>query len=270
MTKKMLTRDVIIRTLAATLEPLDYVHAFYEGGAAAFNRIDNWSDIDLYLVVENDKVNEAFRAVEQALNSLSRIKQKHKIPRLPWPGVSQAFYRLEDTNEYLIIDFVILKLSSPTKFLEPEIHGNVIFYFKKSGWVSHPRLDKGELVRKLDEKLERLQARFTMFNHFVQKEINRGNYLEALDLYYNLILGGLIEILRIENNPFHHDFKMRYVHYELSSETLERLRHLHFVRDENDLQEKYREATEWVRDVMSKIDPKEIEGLIKCQSLHCS
>jgi len=66
MTDKVkLTRKQIIEALAEALKPLDYVHAFYEGGAAAFNRIDEWSDLDLYLVVDEEKVNETFVAVEK-------------------------------------------------------------------------------------------------------------------------------------------------------------------------------------------------------------
>jgi predicted nucleotidyltransferase len=57
--RKMLTRDVIIGVLVKALEPLDYVYAFYEGGAAAFNRIDEWSDIDLMVVADDEKVDQA-------------------------------------------------------------------------------------------------------------------------------------------------------------------------------------------------------------------
>ena len=54
---------------------LDYVHAFWEGGAAAFGRADEWSDIDAYLLVNDSKVADAFLAVEKALESVSPIKQ---------------------------------------------------------------------------------------------------------------------------------------------------------------------------------------------------
>jgi len=262
MNEKALTRDTIIQTLVDTLKPLRYVHAFYEGGAIAFDRIDEWSDIDLYLVVDDEKVNEAFLAVEKALKSLSPIKKKLEVTQSPWPGLSQAFYKLKDASEYLLIDFVILKLSSPEKFLEPEIHGDVVFYFNKSNKVSPPRLDRNALVKKLRERLERLRARFVMFNSFVQKEINRGNHLEAIDLYYAVTLATLVEALRIRFNPVHHDFKMRYIHYELPSETIERLKSLYFVRDEKELQEKYHEASKWFQKVMSEIDPKEIKRLV--------
>jgi len=266
---KTVTRDVIIQTLAAALKPLDYVHAFYEGGAAAFNRIDRWSDIDLYLVVDDDKVNDAFSIVERALKSLSPIEQTLRIPQLPWPGVSQAFYRLRDADEYLIIDLAVLKLSSPTKFLEPAIHGNVVFYFNKSDKVNCSEPDGEDFAKRIHERLERLQARFAMFSNFVQKEINRGNHLEALDLYYNLILGGLVEVLRIKHQPLHYDFKMRYIHSELPSETVERLEHLYFVKDEKGLQEKYREAAAWFQETMSKIDEKEISRQLEALQSQC-
>jgi hypothetical protein len=260
--EKMLTREVIIQTLVNVLKPLDYAHALYEGGAAAFNRIDEWSDIDLYLVVDDEKVNEAFLAVEKALRSLSPIKQKFDVPQTGWPSVFQAFYRLENASEYLIIDFAVLKLSGPDTFLEPEIHGNVIFHFSKSDKVKPPQLNKEALVKKLHERLERLQARFDMFNNFVQKEINRGNYLEAIDLYLGLTLATLVEALRIKYNPIHYNFKMQYIHYELPSEIIEKLKPLYFVKDEEDLQEKYRKAIEWLHRTMLEINQREIERLI--------
>jgi tetratricopeptide (TPR) repeat protein len=262
MNKKRLTRDVIIQTLVDALKPLDYVHAFYEGGAVAFNRVDEWSDIDLYLVVDDEKVNEAFLAVEKALRSLSSIKQKLDVPQTGWPRVFQAFYRLEDVSEYLIIDFVVLKLSSPDTFLEPEIHGNVAFYFNKSGKIKPPQFDRGALVKKVHERLGRLQARFDMFNNFVQKEINRGHLLEAIDLYHGLTLAALVKALRIKHNPVHYNFKMEYIHYELPSEMIKKLEHLYFVKNARDLQGKYREAIKWFNKTMTEIDQKEMERLI--------
>lgn len=182
MKGKKLSHDIIIRALADALKPLDYIYAFWEGGAIAFNRVDEWSDIDVYLVVDDDNVDQAFLDVERALRSLSPIKQKYDVPQSQYPGVAQAFYRLRDASEYLIIDLAIIKLSTKDKFLEPEIHGNAVFYFDKSGAVRCPLLDREALVSRLHARLDRLQARFDMFNNFVQKEINRGNYLEAIDL----------------------------------------------------------------------------------------
>ncbi len=252
MHEKKVTRDTVIKTLVHALKPLDYAHALYEGGAIAFNRLDEWSDIDLYLVVDDDKVDEAFLIVEKALKTLSPIKQKLEVKQLPWPGVSQAFYKLEGSPEYLLIDFVVLKLSGPEKFLEPEIHGKAVFYFNKSDRIKMAAFDRDSLNKSLLERLVRLRNRFAMFNIFVQKEINRGNYIEALSLYHTLTLGSIVDALRIKHSPFHHDFKTRYIQYELPEEIIERLENLYFVRDKKDLEKKYREATDWFKEIVAK------------------
>jgi predicted nucleotidyltransferase len=261
--KKKLTRRAITQALADTLKPLDHVHAFYEGGAAAFDRIDQWSDIDLYVVVDDDKVNDAFLVVEKTLRLLSPIRQRYDVPETGFPGISQAFYTLENASEYLIIDLAVAKLSCPDKLLEPRIHGNNIFYFNKSDKVNPSTFDRKAFAKKVRARLNRLQARFAMFNIFVQKEINRGNSLEAIDLYHNLTLATIVEALRIKHNPFHYDFKMRYVHHELPPETIDKLDHLYFVRNMKDLQEKYLQANEWFKRLMLEIDEKHVETLVR-------
>lgn len=238
-------RGRIVAALMNFLEPLEYVHAFYEGGAAAFRRIDEWSDLDLYVVVDDDKVEQTFRVVEEALNSVHQIDMKYPVLQPPWPGVIQAFYRLKNTSRYLLVDFAVLTQRSGEKFLEPNIHGDNVFYFNKSSRIKPPTLDKQKFKDRIYKRLERLSARFDMFNILVQKEINRGNWLEALDLYYNVTLASLVEALRARYNSFHYDFKMRYIHYELPAEIVIRLQNLYFVKDKKELQSKYREASKW-------------------------
>jgi len=257
------TREEIIQTLTKTLKPLDYVHAFYEGGAAAFNRVDEWSDIDAYIVVDDDKVNETFAIVEKTLESLSPIALKYEVPQTPWEGLYQAFYKLENASEYLIIDLAILKLSSPDKLLEPEIHNNAVFYFNKTNKVTIPKLNKEKFVKELKRNIEKRKIRFHMFNNFVQKEINRGNFLEAVDLYYSLTLASLVEALRMKHNILHYNFKMRYLYYELPLETIKKLEQLYTIKNIKDLQKKYDEAAELFKKVMSEINLKAIEQQIQ-------
>jgi predicted nucleotidyltransferase len=250
--EKIVTRGALIKTLVEALKPLSYVHAFYESGAVAFNRLDEWSDVDLYVVVDDGKADDAFVAVEAALKSLSPIRQKFAVPQLPWPGVSQAFYKLERASEYLLIDLAVIELSGPEKFLAPEIHGKAVFYFNKPDRVKVTSVDKEELARTLQQRLSRLKDRFAMFNVFVQKEVNRGNCLEALVLYYSMTLGSVVDVLRIKYSPFHHDFKTRYVQYELPEAIVKKLERLYFVKDGKDLRVKYREATDWFNELVAE------------------
>jgi hypothetical protein len=246
----MSARATVIKTLVNSLEPIDYIHAFWEGGAAAFNRVDQWSDIDLYLIVEDDRIEDTVHEVERALKSLSPIEHRYETQQKIWPEIFQVFYKMENTSPYLLIDLAVIKMSSPEKFLEPEIHGNAVFYFNKLNKIEIPHVEENYRAEKLCNRIIRLKARFDIFNIFVQKEINRGNVLEALDLYYNVTLAVLIEILRIKYSPLHHDFKTRYIHSELPESVTSKLENLCFVRDINDLQRKYNKATKWYNETI--------------------
>src|SRR3989442_14119172 len=179
-----LTRDSIVRALTKGLQPLPSVHAFWESGAAAFNRIDQWSDIDLYIVVDDAAAAaETFLVVEKALAALSPIRLKHEVSWPPTSGIYQKFYRLAGTSEFLLVDLAVMTLSAPDKFLVREIHGEAVFLFNKGDTVRVPPLDAEAFVRGLLERRRRLAERMELFGPFVPKEIHRRNWLEALEFY---------------------------------------------------------------------------------------
>jgi len=253
-TRKPVTRDATITALVSALKPVEYVHAFWEGGAVGYDRSDNYSDIDAYLLIDDGKVEETFRIVESAIESLSPVSQKYVVRQNPWPGVSQAFYRMENASEFLVLDLAILTSASSTKFLEPEIHGKAIFYFNKTGIDEAPHADKVEFDRKMSERLSLVDERFRMFSNFVQKEIARGNSLEALEYYRTIVVPSLVEALRAKYHPLHYDFRMRYVQYELPTVVVRRLERLCFVSNMQDLQEKYLEACKWFNELRAPVD----------------
>ena len=258
-----LTRDSIIRALTSELQPLPSVHAFWEAGAAAFNRIDEWSDIDLYIVVEDAvAVSEAFIIVEKTLTALSPIQIKHEVSWPPASGVFQKFYRLEGTSEFLLVDLAVMTLSAPDKFLVREIHGEAVFFFNKEGRAVIPSLDTEAFVRGLLGRRRRLAERMELFGPFVPKEIHRGNWLEALELYRGIVLQSLIEALRMRYGPLHCDFRMRYVYRELPPEVLRRLERLAFVKDPDDLAVKYPQALVWFREAIEAVDERQVRRQI--------
>lgn len=257
-----ITREDILTSLTRALEPIEYVHAMWEGGAIGYGRLDEWSDIDLYVVVDDDKVAEAFSAVEDALMSLSEISLKLDVGLTPQKGVFQAFYRLADVSEHLIIDLAVIQLSSPDKFLEPLTHGRAIFRFNKSEEIRLEPFDATGLQKRLEKRVERLRQKMAMFLPFVQKEINRGNAIEAVENYRVVVLDSLTEMLRIRYHPAHHDFRKRYVHRELPAEVVRRLEALSFIADVDDLRNKLAEASAWFDEVSKEVDGLGLETLV--------
>jgi len=252
--KRPVSRESIIQALVSALEPLDFVYAFWEGGAVSWGRLDQWSDVDLYVDADDKHIKEVSTIIEERLETLAPIALKYEPPAPPGQGYTHAFYRLEGTSRFLLIDVAVIKHSSPEKFLESEIHGKAVFYFNKDNAVKCASLDRQRLEEAMKARLPHIQKRFDMFECFVAKEINRGNWIEALDLYYRLTLDCLVEALRIRHKPAHYDFKTRYIHYDLPGEIVAKLQDLYFIKDSQDLRQKHQRARRWFAETVEQID----------------
>lgn len=257
------TREDILHVLARALEPLPYVDAMWEGGAAAYDRLDAWSDVDLYLVVADDRVSEAFRVVEAALMALSPIRRKYEPAWPPESGIAQAFYRLDGTDEYLLVDLAILKRSAPDKFLEPQVHGRAVFAFAKGNAGTVPPLDVAAFAGKLLERRDRLSARVALFGAFVSKELHRRNGLGALEAYQRIVLDPLVQVLQMRYAPAHHGFSVRYARNDFPPEVVARLEALSFVATVQEIPEKCRAAIEWFRAAAAEVTEAEIRSRIQ-------
>ncbi len=252
----MLTRADILVALRDALEPLPYVNAMWEGGAAAFNRVDQWSDIDLQLDVDDGRVQDAVGALEHALQRISSIDVRYEIPRPTWHGHWQAFYRLHDAGPYLLLDLTVMEHSAANRFSEPETHGTAVVHFDRAGVVRQDPHDPDLLGRRIADRLAQMRASFDLFQVLTLKELNRGNTIEALAFYNGHTLRPLVEALRILHSPARHGFHTRYIHYDIPPHDLERLQRLAFVADAHALRLAWKEAGEWFRETVARIDER--------------
>jgi hypothetical protein len=253
MPSKNLTRQDITQALMAKLEHLDYVHAMWEAGAAAFDRVDSWSDIDLMVAADDDKVDQALAIIDETLSGLSPIDIRFELPQPTWHGHVQVFYRLQDASQFMLIDLVIIERSSENRFLEPEIHGHPHVFFDKIEFTKAPEFDAEVFLQRLRERVEYLRVTFDLYQVLVLKEVGRLNWIEALSFYYGFELRPLVELLRIRYCPQRYNFYTRYIHYDLPLEVVTELETLYFVRDGESILDKQRQVQEWFR--------RELEGL---------
>jgi hypothetical protein len=253
MAEREVTRERLLGALQGRLEPLAYVHAMWEAGAISFGRVDEWSDVDLQIVVDDERVEDAFGAVEGALEELSPIDTVFRFPEPVWHGHSQAFYRLRDASPYLLLDLVVMKLGNENRFLQYEIHGRPFVYFDKSGVVVPEPFDAAAHSEKVGGRIAGLRARFAMFQVMVTKEIERGHPIEAAGYYRGATLRPLVEMLRALHSPVRHDFDTRYVYDELPEAVLERLEPLFYPSDMEDLAAKRDEAEAWFSELEREV-----------------
>jgi hypothetical protein len=252
----MLMRDEILSALEISLKPIDEVYALWEAGAAAFNRVDQWSDIDLMVDVQDDYVDQTWRVIENTLLGLSPIELRFELPQPAWHGHSQVFYRLKDASPFLYVDALVMQHSNPNKFLEVEGHGLPKVLFDKIGVTQAPSFDPQALHTKLVRQLKQMKVTFELFQTETAKELNRGNNIEAISFYYASTIRPLVELLRIRymDVPARHKFYTRYIQYDLPTDVVEKLSELFYVCDAADLAEKHRRAGEWFRQVMKEME----------------
>jgi predicted nucleotidyltransferase len=231
-------RNTIIEAIIAALEPRDFVLALWQGGSAAHGYTDEWSDIDLQVIVEDAQVQETFSIVEKALSTLVKIKFKFIVPEPTWHGHSQCFYQLEGVSPFLMIDFVVMKHSHPNRFLEVERHGKVVIAFDKGNLVIPPPVNRNEHFLKMQERLEQLKMTFDFLQILVKKEINREHWVDAVSNYHAWTLQPLVEIINIVYRPDRYDFKVKYFSRDLPPEVVARVEPLYKVLDLAELAKK--------------------------------
>lgn len=263
MPVKNITRQAITHALVTALEPLESIHAMWEAGAAAFDRIDTWSDIDLMIVADDEKVDETLALVDETISGLSPIDIRFELPQPTWHGHVQVFYRLQDASQFMLIDLVILKRSSENRFLEPEIHGHPNVIFDKIEFTKPPAFEAGGFLQRLRERVEYLKVTFDLYQVLVLKEIGRLNWIEALSFYYGFTLRPLVELLRIRYCPHRYNFYTRYIHYDLPHTTVAELEDLYFVRDGEAILDMQRRAQEWFQREIESLDWGQVEGRLE-------
>ncbi len=225
----------------------------WEGGAASFGRVDEWSDIDVQFAVDDERVADAVLLLEETLEDLGGIETRLVLPQPTSHGHWQGFYRLKRASKFLLVDLVVMKKSSTNRFSQPEIHGQPRISYDKIGFLKTDPLNKKELMEKLENRVRILATTFDLFQPFVLKELNRRNYAEAFAYYNSVTVRPLIELLRVKYCPARHDFYTRYLYYDLPRNVAERLESFYFVSGPEELGKKHGEAVEWFNRTFSEL-----------------
>lgn len=230
-----LDRADIVDCCARALRGTPAVRAAFLGGSEAFGRLDRWSDIDLVSVGPLSDVQDVFAVVESALNGLSPIAQRLAMPPSAlWPELSQRFYRLQGTDEFLMIDFCQVTPAQLGTFLEPARHGTPVVLFDHDSLI-HPAPLEADHDERMLKRLEWHRSAFPMFQCLARKSVLRGDLVEAVAVYHSHTLRPLVDVLRMRHCPVRFDYGFRYTGIDLPADVGAELRELMWPKDGPDL-----------------------------------
>ncbi len=238
----------ITSAVCDALEPLPSVLAAWEGGSAAFGAVDEYSDIDLNVLADDDVPLDVLYAVaEAALGAVSPITTSHVSP----PG---RYYKLKESDAFLLVDLIILRAGASAQALEVERHGLPQRLFDKGDWLRPRPLDEDALAARRDARRRELDAWFVVSQNFVRKAVLRGQEVEALASFWGYTLKPLVELLRMRYCPARWDFGMRYLDRDLPPAAYSQLRDLMFVRDLAGIEAHLPMASAWGAALLRDLD----------------
>lgn len=170
----MTEKDKIIETLRSCLENRDDVHALWVEGSVAQGYSDEYSDIDLWLSVDDDKVFTIFPVIEEALRKIGEIDFRYTVKKEGQLG--QNLYHIAGMNEFHSVDVNTRGVSNPAYIVSGVNDADVVF-------------EKVDVVRFIGqepyttEDLEKSRKKLHKFYWYmekcVRKNILRGRPLDS-------------------------------------------------------------------------------------------
>lgn len=225
----MLSREAIIEGLKVRLLENPDIRAAWLGGSDANGRSDAASDVDLMLIVAKGRTESAAEAVEQAVESISPIRIRLRLPMPTWHGFEQAFYQLQNAPEDVMIDWLIIEEDQRHPWLEAERHGVPRVLFDRAGVVRSVPADLAACRSSAARKVEELRLKFPLFRHLPIKLARRGLPVDAAYFYQNLVLRAVVDMLRCVHCPQRFDFGFRYVRDDLPPQAYQVLQRLSWL-----------------------------------------
>jgi hypothetical protein len=248
-----MTRDKIIKYLADKLKNNSFVFAFWLEGADAHNRVDEYSDIDMWIDVEDTHESEIFSEIEVILSELGKIDFAHEINH-PHPKIRQKFFHLEGMSEFLIIDICLQSHSRVFWYTEGFQDEKAKIIFDKTNVVKYKAINQQEFDEKISTRIKELKKIFLFFQAWVKKYVNRENFLEALGSYHEKILQPLVEILRIKHQSTKNDFYLKDISKDIPKKLLSDLEDLYKITSIEDIKTKSQKAKELFFSTIKEIE----------------
>lgn len=234
----MSSRNSIITTLRAHLEPDPNILALWLEGADATNAVDEYSDLDLCCSVVAGSLAEVAAQAEQALASLGPIDFKQKLR--DEKDFLHLIFHLADTSAYLLIDLNLL-VDRGSEFVAGDGIEQPLVLFDKANVVRYvsPQERLATLAR--HQRLQTLKDTVAQVSR-LDKYTKRDEFLEAFGYYQKWLLNPLVEVLRMQYTPLHPDYFIVHISRHLPSHVLHRLEALFQVNSVAEIESKYKEA----------------------------
>lgn len=255
-------RNVLKSRIIELVKPLDWVMAVWEGGSAATGYLDRYSDLDLYMIVRDDRVEECFQLFQDLLGLNYGITSLLRIPDPAWHGHSQCFYFIKNSPEYFYIDLLVQKLSGKNRFLETDRHGTPAIWLNRNNTVSPESTPKEVKRKRIKDYLVQQDSILLLAATEIRKQLARGAMIDAASQYCRFVSSGLAGLLNLKYRPAKLDFGLRYADRAYPENVRAGLKELLAFDDQCDIEDRLEKALFWAQELLKELKKEHlIEGV---------
>lgn len=147
----IISREIIILKFKQILFNESSVYAFWLEGADAINKVDQYSDMDIWLDVKDGQETVVFSKIKKILLEISIIDFELEVTH-PHSKIRQKFFHLKGSSEFLIIDICLQSHSRVFWYTKEHAGEKVKIIFDKCKVVKFRNLDKDKFNREIIER----------------------------------------------------------------------------------------------------------------------
>lgn len=224
-------RDEIMSKIKEHFYKLSYIHACWLGWSDANNEVDQYSDIDLFLCIDDGEEKKTFTEAHKCLSKIWKLDYVSDISS-EW-NQKWTYYHIEWTPESLLIEIWLIDKTQGMVFEEwhPCLKPKILF--DKMNIITFQPLDPEVLAEKIQIHLIQQKELFAQHAR-VTTYINRDNYIEATNYYIKYVYLPLIWLLRVLHTPYLYNWWRIHISRHFPKETvhiLENLMEFHSIKD---------------------------------------
>ena len=236
----MENRDKIVEHLRSQLEMRSDIYAFWIEGSVPQGYADEFSDIDLWLSTDDDKIFAVYDDIEQILSEIAPIDFKYTVKNKGELG--QNVYHLEGMSEFLTVDVNTQGISRDVYLVNDVDDAQILF--DKENVVKFKEREPAHID--IESKRKKLQGFYEQMRPSLLKNVRRNKNLEAL-YYYHLILRYATKFLRLKYG-WHEktDFDLKHIYRDIPESETKQLEKFYSVSPQ-DVEQGLAELEKWIR-----------------------
>ncbi len=224
----------IIDELKEILEQDATIHAMWIAGSVAEGYADDLSDVDLWIDIDDGKDKEVYGLIEKFLHSKGSLDVNFSEDMSP--PYSHRVYHLAHMDPYHFIEVTLHYHSHKYEFIEGVRMIKVLF--DKDNTVKFKPLDKASHDKMLEDRKKFLIEKIKIGKLSVEKEITRGQFMDALHNYQFWLVEPIIELARIKHAPLKVSYGLKHGSRDLPKDTVAEIESLYLISSLEDLRNK--------------------------------